>query len=343
MGGVRSLSNRRVMVTGGAGFLGRHVVRKLEARGADVFVVRSAEYDLREKDGIVAALEAARPELVIHLAAVVGGIGANRANPGRFFYENAIMGIQLMEQARLFGVEKFVGVATVCAYPKHVPVPFHEDDLWNGYPEETNAPYGLAKKMLLVQAQAYREQYGFDAITLLPVNLYGPGDNFDPQSSHVIPALIRKVIDAKLRGDDHIVAWGTGAASREFLYVEDAAEGIVLAAERYDGADPVNLGAGHEIVVRDLVQVIARLCEFEGEVRWDTSQPDGQPRRMLDTSRARERFGFEASTDFETGLRRTIDWYIEAVLATQLATRRVMRAVREPVVAARKHRVRRAA
>ena len=343
MGGVRSLSNRRVMVTGGAGFLGRHVVRKLEARGADVFVVRSAEYDLREKDGIVAALEAARPELVIHLAAVVGGIGANRANPGRFFYENAIMGIQLMEQARLFGVEKFVGVATVCAYPKHVPVPFHEDDLWNGYPEETNAPYGLAKKMLLGQAQAYREQYGFDAITLLPVNLYGPGDNFDPQSSHVIPALIRKVIDAKLRGDDHIVAWGTGAASREFLYVEDAAEGIVLAAERYDGADPVNLGAGHEIVVRDLVQVIARLCEFEGEVRWDTSQPDGQPRRMLDTSRARERFGFEASTDFETGLRRTIDWYIEAVLATQLATRRVMRAVREPVVAARKHRVRRAA
>ena len=343
MGGVRSLSNMRVMVTGGAGFLGRHVVRKLEARGADVFVVRSAEYDLREKDGIVAALEAARPELVIHLAAVVGGIGANRANPGRFFYENAIMGIQLMEQARLLGVEKFVGVATVCAYPKHVPVPFHEDDLWNGYPEETNAPYGLAKKMLLVQAQAYREQYGLDAITLLPVNLYGPGDNFDPQSSHVIPALIRKVIDAKLRGDDHIVAWGTGAASREVLYVEDAAEGIVLAAERYDGADPVNLGAGREIVVRDLVQVIARLCEFEGEVRWDTSQPDGQPRRMLDTSRARVRFGFEASTDFETGLRRTIDWYIEAVLATQLATRRVMRAVREPVARARKHRARKAA
>lgn len=326
---MRSLAGPRVMVTGGAGFLGRHVVRKLDARGADVFVVRSSEFDLREKDAIVAALEAARPEVIIHLAAVVGGIGANRANPGRFFYENAIMGIQLMEQARIVGVEKFVGVATVCAYPKHVPLPFHEDDLWNGYPEETNAPYGLAKKMLLVQAQAYREQYGFDAITLLPVNLYGPGDNFDPQSSHVIPALIRKIVEAKLRGDDHIVAWGTGAASREFLYVEDAAEGIVLATERYDGRDPVNLGAGREIAVRDLVQVIARLCAFDGEIRWDASQPDGQPRRMLDTSRAKERFGFTADTDFETGLQRTIDWYIDTVLATQQATRRVMRAVLE--------------
>ena len=262
MGGMRSLAGTRVMVTGGAGFLGRHVVRKLDARGADVFVVRSSEFDLREKDAIVAALDAARPEVIIHLAAVVGGIGANRANPGRFFYENAIMGIQLMEQARIAGVEKFVGVATVCAYPKHVPLPFREDDLWNGYPEETNAPYGLAKKMLLVQAQAYREQYGFDAITLLPVNLYGPGDNFDPQSSHVIPALIRKIVDAKLRGDDHIVAWGTGAASREFLYVEDAAEGIVLATERYDGGDPVNLGAGREIAVRDLVQVDRAAVRF---------------------------------------------------------------------------------
>lgn len=329
MGGVRALSNVRVMVTGGAGFLGRQVVRKLEARGAEVFVVRSAEFDLRERDATVRALDAARPEVVIHLAAVVGGIGANRANPGRFFYENAIMGIQLMEQARLHGVGKFVGVATVCAYPKVVPLPFREDDLWNGYPEETNAPYGLAKKMLLVQAQAYREQYGFDAITLLPVNLYGPGDNFDPQSSHVIPALIRKIVDAKLRGDDYIVAWGTGEASREFLYVEDAAEGIILATERYSSGDPVNLGAGREIAVRDLVQVIARLCEFDGEIRWDASQPDGQPRRVLDTSRARERFGFEAATDFEAGLRRTIDWYIDAVLATQQATRRVMRAVQE--------------
>lgn len=329
MGGMRSLAGTRVMVTGGAGFLGRHVVRKLDARGADVFVVRSGEFDLREKDAIVAALEAARPDVIIHLAAVVGGIGANRANPGRFFYENAIMGIQLMEQARIAGVEKFVGVATVCAYPKHLPLPFREDDLWNGYPEETNAPYGLAKKMLLVQAQAYREQYGFDAITLLPVNLYGPGDNFEPQSSHVIPALIRKIVEAKLRGDDHIIAWGTGAASREFLYVEDAAEGIVLATERYDGGDPVNLGAGREIAVRDLVQVIARLCAFDGEIRWDSSQPDGQPRRMLDTSRAKERFGFVADTDFETGLQRTIDWYIDTVLAAQQATRRVMRSVPE--------------
>ena len=339
-----SIANKRVMVTGGAGFLGRHVVRRLEACRADVAVIRSADFDLREKDAIVAALDASRPEIVVHLAAVVGGIGANRANPGRFFYENAIMGIQLMEQARLHGVEKFVGVATVCAYPKHVPLPFSEDSLWDGYPEETNAPYGLAKKMLLVQAQAYREQYGFDAITLLPVNLYGPGDNFDPHSSHVIPALIRKIVEAKMRGEDHIVAWGTGAASREFLYVEDAAEGIVLATERYGGAGPVNLGAGREIAVRDLVQVIARLCEFGGEIRWDASQPDGQPRRMLDVSRAKARFGFEATTDFECGLRRTIDWYIDAVLATQQATRRVLRAVREkPEAPAKKRGMRPAA
>ena len=307
---MSSLAERRIMVTGGAGFLGRAVVRRLEAAGApDNFIPRTAPYDLRSRDGVEAALAEGRPEIVIHLAAVVGGIGANRENPGRFFYENAIMGIELMEQARRAGVAKFVQVGTVCSYPKFTPVPFREDDLWNGYPEETNAPYGLAKKMLLVQGQAYRAQYGFDVIHLIPVNLYGPGDNFDPASSHVIPALIKKCIDAREAGDDHIEVWGTGSASREFLYVDDAAEGIVLAAERYDGADPVNLGVGHEITIRDLVETIVRLTRFEGEVRWDASKPDGQPRRALDTSRARERFGFVASTSFEEGLRRTIDWY----------------------------------
>ncbi|MBI5284586.1 MAG: GDP-L-fucose synthase [Chloroflexi bacterium] len=321
---MRSLSGASVMVTGGAGFLGRHVVRTLEERGARVFVPRSAQYDLREKDGIERALAAARPQVVIHLAAVVGGIGANRRNPGRFFYDNAIMGIQLMEMARLAGVEKFVATATVCAYPKYAPLPFHEDDIWNGYPEETNAPYGLAKKMLLVQAQAYREQYGFNAISLLPVNLYGPGDNFDPETSHVIPALVRKVVEAKLRGDGHIVAWGTGSASREFLYVDDAAEGIVRATERYDGPLPVNLGAGREISIRELVHTIADLCEFKGEIRWDASQPDGQPRRMLDTSRAREFFGFDATTDFEQGLRQTIEWFV-AQTARERPVRRVRR------------------
>ena len=307
---MNGIAGKRVMVTGGGGFLGRAVVERVAAAGAaEVFVPRSAEYDLRTGDGIDAALADGRPDTVIHLAAVVGGIGANRENPGRFFYENAVMGIQLMERARLAGVDKFVQIGTVCSYPKFTPVPFHEDDLWGGYPEETNAPYGLAKKMLLVQGQAYREQYGFDVVHLIPVNLYGPGDNFDPASSHVIPALIKKCVDAVEAGADHIDVWGTGSASREFLYVEDAARGIVLATERYDGAEPVNLGVGAEITIRELVALIARLTGFEGEIRWDATKPDGQPRRALDTSRARERFGFTATTSFEDGLRRTIDWY----------------------------------
>ena len=301
---------RRVMVTGGAGFLGRRVVARLEESGAhDIFVPRSTDYDLRTEDGVRRAFADARPDLVIHLAAVVGGIGANRENPGRFFYDNAIMGIQLIEQARLAGVSKFVTVGTVCSYPKFTPVPFREEDLWNGYPEETNAPYGLAKKMLLVQSQAYRAQYGFNAIYLIPVNLYGPGDNFDPTSSHVIPALIMKCIEARDSGADHIDVWGTGTASREFLYVDDAAAGIVLATQRYDGNEPVNLGVGAEITVRELANLIARLTGFQGELRWDPSRPDGQPRRALDTSRAREGFGFAAGTSFEDGLRRTIEWY----------------------------------
>ena len=301
---------KSVLVTGGAGFLGRHVVQELRDRGATrLFVPRRAEFDLREKEAILRVLDWARPDVVIHLAAVVCGIGANRANAGRFFYENAIMGIQLMEQARLAGVEKFVTVGTVCAYPKYTPVPFREEDLWSGYPEETNAPYGLAKKMLLVQGQAYREQYGFNATYLLPVNLYGPGDNFDEVSSHVIPALIKKCLEARDRRAGHIVAWGTGNASREFLYVEDAAEGIVLATERYDGPEPVNLGAGREITIRELVETIARMCDFTGEIRWDATKPDGQPRRMLDPSRAAALFGFQARTDFEEGLWRTIQWW----------------------------------
>jgi GDP-L-fucose synthase len=298
------------MVTGGGGFLGKAVVARLEASNAShIFVPRSRDYDLRTSDGIRSALADGRPDVVIHLAAVVGGIGANRENPGRFFYENAIMGIELMEQARLANVDKFVQIGTVCSYPKFTPVPFHEDDLWNGYPEETNAPYGVAKKMLLVQGQAYRQQYEFDVIHLIPVNLYGPGDNFDPASSHVIPALIKKAVDAREAGQPYLEVWGTGSASREFLYVDDAADGIVLGAELYDGAEPVNLGVGHEITIRELVELIVRLTGFEGEVRWDASKPDGQPRRALDTSRARELFGFEAKSSFEEGLRRTIGWY----------------------------------
>jgi len=305
------------MVTGGAGFLGRAVIARLRASSAaEVFVPRSADYDLRTREGIDRALADGRPDLVIHLAAVVGGIGANRENPGRFFYENAIMGIQLMEQARLVGVEKFVTIGTVCAYPKFTAVPFREDDLWNGYPEETNAPYGLAKKMLLVQGQAYREQYGFNVIHLIPVNLYGPGDNFDPRSSHVIPALIKKCVDARENGDPYIEVWGTGSASREFLHVNDAAEAIVLAAERYDGADPVNLGVGREITIRELVERIVEFTRYKGELRWDATKPDGQPRRALDTARAREHFGFVAKTSFEDGLRRMIEWYESVRRAT---------------------------
>ncbi|HEX5041184.1 MAG TPA: GDP-L-fucose synthase [Candidatus Limnocylindria bacterium] len=304
-------SRGRVMVTGGGGFLGRAVVARLEAAGAaEIFVPRSANYDLRTAGGVARALEDGRPDTIIHLAAVVGGIGANRENPGRFFYDNAIMGIQLIEQARLAGIAKFVTIGTVCSYPKFAPVPFGEDRLWDGYPEETNAPYGLAKKMLLVQSQAYREQYGFNAIYLIPVNLYGPGDNFDPSSSHVIPALIRKCVEAREAGVDHIEVWGTGSASREFIYVDDAAEAIVLGAERYDGADPVNLGTGQEITIRELVTTIVAHTGFDGEVRWDSSKPDGQPRRALDTTRAADRFGFRAGTSFDVGLAATVRWYV---------------------------------
>lgn len=303
-------ANKRVMVTGGGGFLGRRVVARLRAAGAaEIFVPRSADYDLRERDDIDRALADARPDVIIHLAAVVGGIGANRQHPASFFYANAIMGIQLIERARRAGVEKFVTIGTVCSYPKFTPVPFHEDDLWNGYPEETNAPYGLAKKMLLVQSQAYRQEYGFNAIYLIPVNLYGPGDNFDPASSHVIPALIKKCIDARDHGEPAIGVWGTGAATREFCYVDDAANGIVLGAERYDGEQPVNLGTGSEITIRDLVAKIAAYTGFAGDIRWDASKPDGQPRRWLNADRAHELFGFRARTSFDDGLRRTIAWY----------------------------------
>jgi len=303
-------SDKRVVVTGGAGFLGSFVVDQLRRKDpVDIFVPRSADYDLREKDAIERMYREARPDIVIHLAATVGGIGANRRNPGRFFYDNAIMGIQLIELARRHGVGKFLTVGTVCAYPKFTPVPFKEEDLWNGYPEETNAPYGLAKKMLLVQSQAYRQQYGFNAIYLLPVNLYGPRDDFDPATSHVIPALIRKCVEAREAGAASITAWGSGSPTREFLYVEDAASGILLAAERYDKPEPVNLGSGMEISIRNLVELIARLTGFEGEVVWDTTQPDGQPRRMLDTSRAEREFGFRAQVGFEEGLRRTVEWY----------------------------------
>jgi GDP-L-fucose synthase len=332
---------RRVLVTGGAGFLGSFLVEKLHERGCkDIFVPRSNQYDLVEMEAVKRLYGDANPDIVIHLAARVGGIGANRSNPGKFFYENLMMGAQLMEMGRQAGIEKFVALGTVCAYPKFTPVPFKEEDLWNGYPEETNAPYGLAKKMLLVQAQAYRQQYGFNAVYLLPVNLYGPRDNFDPESSHVIPALIRKCLEAKLRmeqvkaevevkGKDisstltqpkprpqpspSVTVWGSGKPTREFLYVEDAAEGILLATVNYNKPDPVNLGAGFEISIKDLLELIAKLTDFKGEIIWDTSKPDGQPRRYLDTSKAEREFGFRARTGLEEGLKKTIEWYISTI------------------------------
>lgn len=334
-------SNKRILVTGGAGFLGSFLVEKLQERGCkDIFVPRSNDYNLVEMEVVKRVYRDSKPHIVIHLAARVGGIGANRANPGKFFYDNLMMGVQMMEVGRQVGIEKFVAIGTVCAYPKFTAVPFKEGDLWNGYPEETNAPYGLAKKMLLVQAQAYRQQYGFNAIYLLPVNLYGPRDNFDLESSHVIPALIRKCLEAKYfqakanvlpEGSQpkpntqpnfsaqpqpkpqlghFVTVWGTGNATREFLYVEDCAEAIILAAEKYDKPDPINIGAGFEISIKELVKLIAKLTGFKGEIVWDTSKPDGQPRRKLDISRAEQEFGFRAKTSFEEGLRKTIDWHL---------------------------------
>ena len=307
---MSQLHGKRVVVTGGAGFLGSQVVARMTGyMPSAVLAPRKAEFDLTEQAQVRAMLDALKPDVVVHLAAVVGGIGANRENPGRYFYENAVMGILLMEEARKRGVGKMVTVGTICSYPKFTPVPFKEDALWDGYPEETNAPYGVAKKALLVQAQAYRQQYGFAGVTLLPVNLYGPGDNFDPASSHVIPALIKKVVDARDAGRRHIDVWGTGTASREFLFVRDAADGIAAAADRYDGPDPVNLGSGREITIKALTELVCELCRFDGDLRWDHTKPDGQPRRCLDTTRAAERFHWKATTDFRDGLKETIAWY----------------------------------
>ncbi len=318
---METLLDKRIVVTGGAGFLGRHVCRELESRSpAAIFVPRSAEYDLRDSAAVEELFCDTRPDIVIHLAAVVGGIGANRANPGRYFYDNAMMGLLLIEAARRHKTSKFVATGTICAYPKFTPVPFREDEIWNGYPEETNAPYGLAKKMLLVQSQAYRQQYGLNAITLFPVNLFGPGDNFDLDTSHVIPALIRKVIEAKETKSSVIDVWGTGTASREFLFVRDAARGIVLATEQFDKSAPVNLGSGEEITIRNLVDLICKLGGFEGEIRWDTTKPDGQPRRCLDVTRARKEFGFSAETRLDEGLLETIHWYRNNCQSRQLTS-----------------------
>jgi GDP-L-fucose synthase len=308
---VSEFKSKNIVVTGGAGFLGSHVVENLKAKGyKNIHIPVVEKYDLTKHEAITAMLDAYKPDAVIHLAAVVGGIGANRENPGKYFYENIMMGTQLMEECRLFGIDKFVALGTICAYPKHTPVPFKEENLWEGYPEETNAPYGLAKKMMLVQSQAYREQYGFNSIYLLPVNLYGPKDNFDPKSSHVIPAIIKKCVDAIREGSDHITAWGTGKATREFLYVDDCAEAVILALEAYNKSEPVNIGAGFEISMKDLTELIVRLTGFKGEIRWDSSQPDGQPRRCLDTTEAEKEFGFKAKMGFEEGLKKTIDWYV---------------------------------
>jgi len=301
--------NNSVLVTGGTGFLGSYVVKKLRQREANVFIPVTKKYDLRKYDNVEKMFDDFLPEMVIHLAAVVGGIGANRKNPGKFFYDNLMMGTQLMEGARIRKIPKVVNIITVCAYPKFTPVPFKEEDLWNGYPEATNAPYGLAKKMLIVQSCAYRAQYGFNSVNLLPVNLYGPRDNFNPESSHVIPALIKKCVDATRNNDDEIIVWGTGKPTREFLYVEDCAEGILLAAQKYNKSEPVNLGAGVEISIKDLVKLIAKLTGFKGKIVWDTAKPDGQSRRCLDTSKAKREFGFKARMNFEEGLKRTIEWY----------------------------------
>ena len=306
------LSNKRICVTGGAGFLGTHLIKKLNARGAhEIFIPKIEDYDLVNPEDIRRMLDDSKPDVIIHLAAHVGGIGANMEKPAEFFYDNLMMGVQLMHESWKRGLEKFVAIGTICAYPKFTPIPFKEENLWDGYPEETNAPYGLAKKMLLVQAQAYRQQYGFNAIFLLPVNLYGPGDNFNPKSSHVIPALIRKCLEAKDQGAEQIIAWGDGSPTREFIFVEDSAEGIVLATEKYNGSEPVNIGSSFEISIKDLTEKIARMTGLEGKIVWDTTKPNGQPRRKLDTSRADQYFGFVAKTDFEQGLQKTIDWYIK--------------------------------
>jgi len=302
--------DKRVVVTGGSGFLGSRFVAKLRDKSPrEIFIPRRADYDLVQWDNVVRLYKDARPDLVIHLAGNVGGIGANRANPGRFFYDNLMMGVQMIEYARRLGISKFVALGTICSYPKFTPVPFREENLWDGYPEETNAPYGLAKKMLLVQAQAYREQYGFNTIFLLPVNLYGPNDNFDPNTSHAIPAIIRKCVDAVETGAKEVVLWGTGKATREFLHVDDAAEGILLASERYNGSEPVNVGAGMETSIENLAVLISKLTGFQGRIVWDSTKPDGQPRRSLDTRRAEKEFGFRARIPFETGLKETIEWY----------------------------------
>jgi len=304
------LSTKRICITGGAGFLGTHLQAQLRKRGAkELFIPTYPEYDLVKSEDITRLYEDAQPDIVIHLAAKVGGIGANREKPGEFFYDNLMMGVQLLHQAWQRGIEKFVAIGTICAYPKYTPIPFKEEDLWNGYPEETNAPYGLAKKMLLVQSQGYRQQYGYNSIYLLPVNLYGPGDNFNPATSHVIPALIKKCVDAREAGESEIIAWGDGSPTREFIYVEDAAEAIALATERYNASEPVNIGSSFEISIKDLTELVTRLTGFTGAIRWDTSKPNGQPRRKLDTSRAKEYFGFESHTNFEDGLKRTIAWY----------------------------------